>query len=268
MMQDNSITMPPSALITVLIIVISEWFFYNDELRNEAKIAAAVLLELSSDSRFTGEIKDAAEQAESPRQAVPLKKLPMLNSTVQSRIRNTVKAREFQIGSFRVPATPYRLTIMFAPIILFGFSLATVVQLRRLHNITGPQATQNTSLQQILNSPLFERVTRVYGEGRIRHAFAVAFIHLPLVIAAILFLPAVIMPELEEIRLYITTFGKYLPPNPPAIIVPFAKAADNAYLWVSLIVGTLACWIALTWLVTKPWYGSRPIPEEEPQLTK
>ncbi|MCK5003335.1 MAG: hypothetical protein KAS57_09935 [Gammaproteobacteria bacterium] len=235
----------------LFIIAFSDWGFQLEDLHKKSQHIAEILFEFSSVEKYINEAKQQA--GSSLGKDVRLDELPMLNRAVNKRLKEIIPQKQYQIGSYKLPAVPYRLTIICAPIILFFISIATAVQLRRLHLKLGPFINKNPEIQLLLNSPVFERVTLYYGERRWLHFLIVATIYSPVVFSAAIYIPAVMVTEIEPIKLFVTHIG-YIPSPPPTIVIVLSRLEGLAATWAIILGLTITLWLVLSYIVTKPWY--------------
>jgi len=151
----------------LFVIVCSDWGFRLEDLHKQSQHTADILFEFSTIEKYINEAKEYTGSGLG--KTISLDELPLLNHDVNKRLKELMPQKQYQIGSYKLPATPYRLTIIYAPIALFFISLITAIQLRRLHLELGPFINEKPEIQLLLNSPVFERVTLYYGERRWLH---------------------------------------------------------------------------------------------------
>jgi len=81
----------------------------------------------------------------------------------------------------------------------------------------------------------------------------VALIYSPVVVAAAIYLPAVVLIELEPVKIFVTQIG-YIPPTPPAIIPMESRTNELATTWAVILGLTMTLWLVLSYMVTRSWY--------------
>jgi hypothetical protein len=239
--------------IGLFVIVCADWHFHADYLRQKAEFTSEVLSGFLLNEQFRHEAIQASKESKYPLGAmVRLESLPQLNRAVSQKLRDKFQEQEKKLGSFVLPVVAYRLAIVYAPLILLLGSIVSILQVRRLHDILGPFASSRADVQLALNSPFFDRVTLAYGEKRWRHFWAVAFVHLPIVMSSIIYIPSVIVPVIDP-KIFITSIG-YLPPAPDLL---YGYRGDQwGIIWVLIITITITLWLILCLLGTNPWYIS------------
>ncbi len=249
--------------LALLVIVCADWLFQHEHLRQRAQLIEKVLVDLASEEQFRNEVRDVARKRKSNFSPLPLESFPRLNAAVQKQVLKQLPPKQYQLGPFKLPTVIYRYALMVAPIGLVLVSLCTLLQIRKLHLVWGPLVKDGSELQQVLNSPLFDRVTSSYGEGRTIHFIMVALMHSPLVLSALMYIPAVLLPEVEPVKLFVTSLGTYFPSLPIGIDVTQGRTDQFVNELVSVLGITTIGWLLISALATKQWYKPSASPSEE-----
>jgi hypothetical protein len=139
-----------------------------------------------------------------------------------------------------LPETPYQLAVLLAPIVFLFGTLATVRQLRRLHELLASE-TRSASVWQELNSPYHARVTTTYGERWGSQTLMAAAIGLVNVLAAFMYVPAALAAK-NVVR--VSVVGDRVIFADLLTTFEGTTTALNA-IWMVATVSALVLWVAI-----------------------
>jgi hypothetical protein len=113
-------------------------------------------------------------------------------------------------------------------------------------------------VQQKLNSPYFARVTTTYGEGRKSHILIAAVINLVHVLAASMYVPAVLL--FSNVVAVVVSEGKIV----SARIAATGEGTSNALIltWVAVFFCALSLWVVVVVIFARLAVTHSPKSEE------
>lgn len=238
--------------LVTLVAVVSDWFFQHQQLAEEQSHSEPQLQKLVTDS-FTAtqqsilqrEIQLALTNPECLIASAPGTQR-LKTGCIPSLSKSADISSKMEIYGRELPKILYRLIVIFAPVVLLLGTIATVVQLRRLHVLLRTEVS-NLSVQHKLNSPYFSRVTTTYGEGwrsQTLIAAAISFVH---VLAAFMYVPAVLILS-NVVDLFILD-GRILDARIGA--TSEGRPFSLFIIWFTVLLCTLILWVVVFLLFSR-----------------
>jgi hypothetical protein len=177
--------------VLLLLAVAAEAFFYGERQARAERITIAAIRELSVQPEFVHEAREFMQRKEYKSTiGAGLNQFPDLSRAVRAKVNSELESPRYRLGSVEIPFTLYNFILFVAPVVLLAIQVMTLVQIRAVHRLLASQAADGTTVQQILNSPFFERVTTHYGEHPWRHALGIGAANMPVVLAAFVYWPS------------------------------------------------------------------------------
>ncbi len=232
----------------LFVVVIADWGFQHEQLAYETPLLLETIrttgLKYSEDGQKAFEERNKNDALIV---TAPLRSLPQLLTEVDSQVEKALPQRKHQIGIFELPTAVYRLALLAAAPALLGLSLLRLWRVRKLHEMLSPLAGPMSEVQQLLNSPFYERVTKVYGEKRGLHLLTVLLLHSPLLLSSIWYVPGVLISKRENLIVMVTEIGHIF----PADELRFEAPTHFTVMWIVSILLSLAGSIVVAALATK-----------------
>lgn len=236
----------------LLIAVIADWGFEHERLANETPLLIAAVTQLGTDDRVLPAARELFKARAEPGAstiAAPLRDLPALMDLVARRVDDALPRRGYQLAGAELPLAYFRLAILLAPPVILGVALLRLRRVRTLRAMLAPDAGPAGEVQQVLNSPFYERITSAAGESRAQHTIGVllALVHIPF--AAFMFVPAVQQYQRQNFSVHVNVMGIVIPADDAAFVAhPMSDVL--VYSWMAVGIATVAFWLAVAFHAT------------------
>jgi hypothetical protein len=247
----------------LLIAVIADWGFEHERLADETPLLIGAVIEAGSgrDLAIALDAQNLFKERAGPGASeviVPLRDFPRLLDAVARRVDGALPRRGYQFAGAQLPLAYFRLAVMSAPPLILAVALFRLRRVRRLRRLLVPGARPMGETQQILNSPFYERITSTAGESRARHTSGVLIALAPILVAAIVYVPAVMNYQRQNFAVVVHESGQVRPVDDSAFVLHSVRDA-HTFAWAGVLALTVAGWIAVAVRAT----GGLEAPVEE-----